>query len=92
MLEQELVDDPIEGGAVAKAVVADIKVDAAEGEEGVVLELGVVLGVEPHAGDAEGGFGFFVFDLLEPVLGLFFAVDVKFHQTFAGLGEGVEVR
>ena len=32
-----LVDDPLEGGAVAEAVVIDVEGDAAEGEEVVVL-------------------------------------------------------
>jgi hypothetical protein len=56
-----LVDNPLEGGAVTEAVVVDVERDAAEGEEVVVLELGAVLFVEDHAGDAEGDFGLFVF-------------------------------
>ena len=37
-----LVDNPLEGGAVAEAVVVDVEGDAAEGEEVVVLELGAI--------------------------------------------------
>ena len=37
-----MVDDPLEGGAVAEAVVVDVEGDAAEGEEVVVSKLGLV--------------------------------------------------
>ena len=86
-----LVDDPFEGGAVAEAVVEGGGWDAAQGEEVVVAEFGFVFR-EPHALDAEGDFGFGVFDLFEEVFGLLFVVDVEFHEALAGGGEGVEVR
>ncbi|HWE85137.1 MAG TPA: hypothetical protein VG267_09345 [Terracidiphilus sp.] len=38
-----LIDDPFKGAAVAEAVFLDLGRDAAEGEEGVVLELSLVL-------------------------------------------------
>ena len=58
VLTRVLVDDPLEGGAVAEAVVEGCGGDAVEGEEAVVGELGHVLG-EAHFFDApvEGGFG-----------------------------------
>ena len=48
-----LVDHPFEGGTVAETVVEGGGRDAAEGEEVVVAELGLVFG-EPHAFDVEG--------------------------------------
>ena len=85
-----LVDDPFEGGAVAEAVVEGGGGDAAEEQEVVVAEFGFVFG-ELHTVDAEGDFGFGVFDLFEGVLGLLLVVDVKFHEALAGGGEGVDV-
>jgi hypothetical protein len=41
-----LVDDPFEGGAVAETVVEGGSGDAAEGEEVVVAERGLVFGVD----------------------------------------------
>ena len=84
-----LVSDPLEGGAVAKAVVEGGERDAAQGEEVVVFELGAVFRVEAHAFDAKGDFGFGVFDLLELVFGLLLVVDVEIQQALAGGGEGV---
>ena len=85
-----LVDDPFDGGAVAEAVVVGGGGDAAQGEEVVVADFGFVFG-ELHAFDTKGNLGFGVFELFEWVFGLFFVVDVEFHEALAGGGEGVEV-
>jgi len=82
---------PFEGGTVAEAVVEGGGGDAAQGEEVVAAELGFVFGIEPHLLDAEGYFGFGVFDLFEREFGLFFVVDVDFHEALACGGEGVDV-
>lgn len=50
-----LVDDPLEGGAIAEAVVKGSGWDAAQGKEGVVAEVGLVFR-ELHAVYAEGDF------------------------------------
>lgn len=54
-----LVDEPFEGAAVAESVPVDLCRDSAQGEEGVVLELGFVLGERhfPHAPLELAGFG-----------------------------------
>jgi len=74
---------PFEGGTVAEAVVEGGGGDAAQGEEVVVAEFGLVFRVQAHLLDAEGDFGFGVFDLVERVFGLLFVVDVEFHEARA---------
>lgn len=85
-----LIDHPFEGGAVAEAVVEGFGWDAAQGEEVVVAELGLVFR-ELHALDPVGDFGCRMFDLFELIGLLFFVVDVEFHEALYGGGEGVEV-
>lgn len=85
-----LVDDPFEGRAVAEAVVKCGGGNAAEFEEVVVGGLGLVFG-EPHALDAEGDFGFRVFELFERITGLLLVVGTEFHQALPGGDEGVGV-
>ena len=81
-----LVDDPLEGGAVAEAILKGGERDATQGEEVVVPELGAVFRVEAHALDAKGDLSLRIFDLLELVLGLLLVVDVEIHEALAGGG------
>ena len=85
-----LVDDPVEGGAVAEAVVEDGGRDAAEGEGFVVAELGLVFG-EGHLLDAQGPGLAGLLDLFEGVFRLLLVVDVEFHEALACRGEGGDV-
>lgn len=76
-----LVDDPIEGGAVAEAVAKGGGWDAPEGEGFVVAEVGFVF-AEGHLFYAEGPGLVGLFDFFEGVFGLLLVVDVEFHEAF----------
>ena len=77
-----LVDDPLEGGAVAEAIVEGGRWDAAGGEGFVVAEVGLVFR-EGHLLDAERPGLAGVLDFFEGVFGLLLVVDVEFHEALA---------
>jgi len=85
-----LVDDPIEGAAVAEAVAKNFGRDFGECERVVDLELGLVFG-EPHFLDVVGEGHALGFDPLERPGFELFVVEVEFGQLLASFGEGLEV-
>lgn len=84
-----LVDDPFEGGAVAKTVIVGFRRDAGEREELVVDERGFVF-AQLHFDDAVVEFFALLFCPREFVFGLLFVVDVDFGETLTGFCEGME--
>lgn len=78
-----LVDYPLEGAAVAQAVLLDFGRDAGEGQESVVAELGFVFG-EGHFLDAPVEFA--GFSALKGVFGLLFVFEMELHQGRADTG------
>jgi hypothetical protein len=84
-----LVDDPVEGGAVAEAIVEDFIGDAGEGEGVVDFDFGFVFG-ESHFFDAVGEGEAGGFDPFEVVGFGGFVVEVEVGELFASAGEGVE--
>ena len=86
-----MVDDPIEGAAVAEAVAKNFGRDFGECERVVDLELGLVFG-EPHFLDVVGEGHALGFDPLERPGFELFVSEVEFGQLLAGFGEGFEVR
>ena len=85
-----LVDDPVEGGAVAEAIMKSFGWDASECERGVHCEAEFVLGETHFVFDAIGEGKEGRFDKLQlPRLQLLI-VEVHLGEFVAGFGEGVE--
>ena len=86
-----LVDDPIEGGAVAEFVGEDLRGDALQGEEVVVDEGGFVRGEFHFVHPPVEGRARFL-HILQGIFRLLLIVDVEFGQARPGVGEAPEIR